>query len=155
MTIVRDIQELFDLNDAWDAEADALVTATLADHPSVDLSPRPFKLISPNDSGNCQDCGEAQFLIRDQRSGRTTPICRACINAVRRQSLHHRQYSRLEICWNCKITTDSLGIIDGAIHHMFPLEDQTLADGTIRRGIGDSLRAGRIDLTNNVLTILP
>lgn len=163
MAVVKDIQELIQRQTDLDTEADELVVTTLAVHeehmipdgvPLVppDLSPRPLKLIGSQDDGSCECCGEPKFTIRDGQTGRTGPVCRMCINAVRRQSLHHRQYTS-EICCDCLITTDSLGIITGAIHRTRPFEDATLLDGTIRPGIGPLLRAGCIDLTDGCVTI--
>ena len=156
MTVVRNFGELFDRQAAMDAEAQTLVAATIAAHPDevLDLTNRPLKLMNAQDIGTCPDCGEAQFTVRDQATGRTIPMCRMCISAVRRQSLQHTQYGTEEICWNCEITVDSLGIISGATHHTKPVEDQLLPNGSTRLGIGPLLRAGRIDLTDGVLTII-
>ena len=156
MTIIRDIVELKQWQTDWDqAMFDTIVQQTLAAHPTnpPDLSPRAYKLIGSHDVGTCE-CGDATFTIRDEKTGRTAPACRMCINAVRRQSLGHLQYTA-EICWVCRITTDSLGLIDGAIHRTKPYEDELQQNGTVRAGIGPLIRAGRIDLTNDVLTILP
>ncbi len=155
MAIVTDIEELFTRQATMDAEAQTLRDTVTAAHPgrASDYSPRPIRLLNPNDVGTCEECGEPEFTVRDAGSGRTLSMCRMCINAIRRGSLLHTQYGRLEICWVCEITVDSLGIIDGAIHRTKPVDDQTLPGGTIRHGIMPYLLAGRIDNTDGVLSI--
>ena len=165
--ILTDMQQLFDYQNAMDEQAQTLVQETLAAHPeragdestdakpSPDLNHRPVKLMNPNHVGDCEDCGSAAFTVRDSKDGRTYPMCRMCINAIHRQSLQHTQYGDKEICWQCEITVDSLGIISGATHRTKPVEDEVKADGSVRQGIGPMLRAGRVDLTDGVLSILP
>lgn len=152
------VTEIVDLKD-WQTDFDeraiqALVDSVEANHPGVDLSLRPLKLLNAVNDGLCDECGEAKFLVRDGGRGITSLFCRACLNAVRRQSLTHVQYTA-EICWDCKITKDSLGIISGANHHCFPFEDEILPNGSVRRGLNPYIAVGRIDLTNDVLTLLP
>ena len=155
--IVRTIAEL----KQWQTDMDermlsTIVAETMTAHPvgQPDLSPRAFKLIGSNDDGSCEECGDARFTIRDKKTGRTGPVCRMCINAVRRQSLGHWQYGA-EICWECRVTTDSLGLIDGAIHRTKPFEDEIQLDGSIRKGVNPLILVGRVDLTDDILTILP
>tara|TARA_Y100000310_G_scaffold114125_1_gene112632 strand:- start:364 stop:630 length:267 start_codon:yes stop_codon:yes gene_type:complete len=88
-------------------------------------------------------------------------MCRCCINAVRRQSLCHTQYGDREICYRCEITYDSLGIINAANHHTWPVEDTEytrIVDGIsvtrTRPGLLALIAAGKIDLTDDVVTIL-
>lgn len=170
MAIITTVEELFAINKAMDTEAgtlrDKVSDAHLTSH--HDLSgwsdsdtpgpgsrfPHPLHTLGPKpvSTGECLECGEPEFRVLDSKSGKTSEWCRGCINAVRRQSIQHHQYTD-EICWNCEITYDSVGLISGVNHHVFPLEDQTLADGSTRRGIGDYLRAGRIDCTDGALTI--
>jgi len=119
-----------------------------------DRFPHPVKVVSVSNGEDCPDCGEPTFVVRDGLTGRTGPMCRMCINAIRRQSLQHHQYTD-EICWGCEISLDSLGIITAATHHTKPLEDQLQSDGSTRLGIGPLLRDERIDLTDGVLTVLP
>lgn len=160
MAHVNSIEEL----KLWQTNRDAsimegVVAATIASHSdshhdASDLSPRAMKLIGPGHVGVCTDCDEPTFNIRDQKSGRTAPVCRGCINTVRRQSLGHGQYTA-EICMSCEIITDSLGLISGVIHRTKPYEDETQPDGAIRPGIGPLIRAQRIDVTDDILSVLP
>lgn len=161
--IVTDIQVLIDRQNANDLDAHTtIVDAALVTHPSLQrehFHSTPLKLVSAVNGPDCPECGEPTFTVRDKSSGRTAPRCRMCINTIRRQSLGHRQYSDLEICCSCEITYDSVGIISGCIHQMRPVEDQPFEeDGVvirIRQGIGPLCRDGCVDVTDNVLTILP
>lgn len=152
------VAEIADLKD-WQTDRDevligAVVDAAEAAHPTFNFMLRPLKLLNPVNVSLCGECNGPEFDVRDGGSGITEVVCRDCINAVRRKSLSHIQYT-MEICWDCRITTDSLGIISGAVHHTFPYNDEPQPDGSIRKGLIPYIVAGRIDLTNDILTLLP
>ncbi len=153
--IIRSIEDLKD----WQTDRDEILVEELVDsaevlHPEFNFSPRALKLVAAQHTGSCELCGEAEFTIRDALTGMTSSTCRQCVNAVRRQTLTHVIYPA-EICWDCTITKDSLGLINGAFHHTFPFDDELQKDGTIRRGLNPLILAGRIELVDNVLTLLP
>jgi len=160
MTIVQQMSELFINQTQMDEDAHKkIVDDALLTHPGKDASDfvrRRQRLISAVNGQDCPDCGEPEYTVRDQLTGRTEPRCRCCFNAIMRQSLGHIQYGEKEVCWDCKITYDSIGLITGAVHNTKPLEDETIQTDPliIRVGIGPLLRAGRVDLTDCVLTIL-
>ena len=79
-----------------------------------------------------------------------------------RQSLHHRQYfiskdvtkwvDTDEICLNCEITRDSLGLINGATHHsVTPIADKTSPDERIRIGLKSYIAANKLELVDGIL----
>lgn len=181
--------ELLNRQSTMDAEAGALVTKVLEAHPGTALKPKtdeavgvhdlsgwpegakpgpgsifphPQKILGskPRDIGTCIECGEPEFLILDGQSGRTEPRCRGCFNAIIRQSLQHHQYTD-EICGNCEITYDSIGLISGANHHPRPCDDRPkgkpLPDGTRANRLGwDSLLALNlieVDEPTNILLV--
>lgn len=153
--IVTGIQDL----KVWQTDRDAalieaMVDAAEAVHPEADLSLRAIKLVASDNVSICDLCNAPEFMVRDKGTGITGPMCRMCINAIRRQSLTHVQYTA-EICWDCSITTDSVGLISGANHHPFPFNDEVQSNGSIRRGLIPYITAGRVDLTNDILTLLP
>jgi hypothetical protein len=72
-----------------------------------------------------------------------------------RQSLTHIQYGGKELCYNCEITYDSLGIINGAIHHTWPIEDFIDRDsGETVAGLKTLIADECFDLTDGKVTRL-
>ena len=153
--IITEIQDLKD----WQTDRDETLILGYVDavervHPGIDLSLRALKLVGLKDDGVCEFCGAGMLEVRDDSNGTVYLMCRNCINAVRRQSHHHRQYTA-EICVDCHIFTDSLGLIHRNTHRTKPYEDEVDVDGAVRKGIGFYIRANRLDLTDDVITILP
>lgn len=162
MSLVTSLDQLIQIQTSMDDKANILVVETLAAHPlhTPDLSPRPIKLIDASTDKLCDECGDPALTVRDQKTGLTIPECRGCINAIRRQSLHHRQYGGSEICYCCEISYDSVGLISGAIHRTWPVEDVgdilALSDPHHNRcGLTTLIAAGKIDLSHDVVTISP
>jgi len=150
--IVTNILELKAMNQAMDDRIQEFVNKVKLAHPKSDHDligwadgqermvttedghikilpfPHPQSIIGgkhPHQLGVCEECGEAEFGILDQKTGLTGPRCRQCFNAIMRQSLQHHQYTA-EICYPCEITYDSVGLIGGAIHHVRPYDDEVL-----------------------------
>jgi hypothetical protein len=112
----------------WPEGVDRLVTTPDGKLRPVPF-PRPQKILGskPRDVGKCADCNEPMFMVIDVRDGETVARCRGVINAILRQSLQHHQYTE-EICWDCELTTDSIGLISGCNHHPKPFLDQVVQE---------------------------
>lgn len=160
MAIVQSLDELKGALAPKGAEyAELIKTAgekALSHHADLDLSRRPFKLVGTEDTGECNGCNEPTFRIREQVTGRTTHICRECINAVRLQSLADHPASSL--CLGaCYIDYDSLGLVQASNHiGVHSIEDTSkVTDGIIvaTPGLTSLIADGRVDLTNGVATI--
>jgi len=157
MTHIQAISELETRQATKDRECDEMISACLAAHQDhvPDLAPRPQKIVKVEHEKICEDCGDPEYLVRDQKSGLTLPRCRMSINAIMRQSLTHTQYGGQEICYRCEITYDSLGIINGAIHHTWPIEDFTDQDsGETVAGLKTLIADECFDLTDDKVTRL-
>ena len=72
-----------------------------------------------------------------------------------RQSLTHTQYGGKELCYNCEITYDSLGIINGTNHQTWPIEDFIDRDsGETVAGLKTLIADECFDLTDGKVTRL-
>jgi len=91
--------------------------------------------------GFCVDCEEDTYMVSDSDTGKNVELCKGCINVIRRQSLVHRASS--ELCLNCEITFDSVGLISGANHVTFPIEDEPILDH------GKSTKTALLDAFSN------
>mgnify|MGYP005820559849 CR=1 FL=1 len=145
--IVTSVDQLRERQTAMDAQAGALVASTNAAHATPhDLSLRGIHSpASRVNVGICEDCGDPEFTVTDSRSGITEPKCRMCINAIRRQSLQHTQYVA-EICYNCEITYDSIGLVTGATHTTKPLSDRPNRMGGVILGWTSLVAAGWVEI---------
>lgn len=151
--IVRELEEL----QVWQIDKDErliglFIDAADSEHPLANLAARPLVLTSPINVSICELCGSPEFLIRDGVSGITETMCRVCINAVRRQSHHHGIYVSA-ICIECEICYDSVGLIHAANHRTMPFEDTVISSGEVTAGLNPLIEAGRVDLTDDILTI--
>ena len=153
MSLVKNVLHLKKWqSDKDDHKLEGMIHESLSHHPGVELKPRPIKLQGLTNVSVCSECGDAEFSIRDSLSGKTEPWCRGCINTIRQGSLNHRQYTN-EICISCETTTDSLGIITGAIHITMPYENETLSNGRTRLGLNPLIASGSVDLNHDIITV--
>ena len=140
MTHILHIDELVERQATKDAEADTLLAETRSKHPISHRGPddvpddlgwwkgREVKVIIRGNPtvGYCEECSDPTFIIRDSTKGDDAPRCRGCVNTIRRQSLVHDRSGGSHICLNCDITHDSLGLINGATHTPWAVDDEIL-----------------------------
>ena len=93
-----------------------------------------------------EDCESPTFSVRDGKTGLTKPMCRECINVIRMQSVQHRQYTH-DICINCEITYDSIGLVSGSNHQTWPIEDEPPGP-TSRSGLKTLIAANKISVND-------